>query len=337
MACGKSDDKKASKATTDQTKKTPAESKTATDKTKPPGKRVSKEPKPPTSGPEVDQCKRILEKTWVAAKAVLMKLGTKDVDRLKKLHGQGGKRFVELCSLLPADKRDCVDSATNAANGLYSCKVNAGRKQKVWAVDLSRQVQLFTPKPLDAATAKGELAAVVGTWTNTWKSMGQVTELTIGKDGAGTTKVTKRGKAETPQKSLVLFKQTGRIALRRGTTTQSHNYFRANKNTFYLSNNLIYSAYPIPNRTEFIIRAGWDFVIYKAGKCEVVSGRGAVAKAVCKFGVDKGKPVFRVEYQYPGRMNFKNKPVVTKRKYLVVGKHLLHESLVSIGKYTRTK
>lgn len=339
LSCGKGGDDKQDKATSDKPSATDAKPAAAAKQRLDAGKAATgptvADAAPAADSPAAKQCQRIMEKTWQATKSVLVELGRTDADSLKARYMERGKQFATLCVTLSKAKRDCVEKADNAANAMFSCKVNAGRKKKLWAVSMGREVKLFEPKPLSPAEAKQRLASVVGTWTSTWKSLGLTTRWIIGPDGKGTMKRTRRGKTEKPQPVAVAFKQTGRIHITKGSTTQPYVYFRGNKNTFYVSSNLIYGAYPIPNRNKFIVPAGWDFVIYNRGKCKVVSGRGAVAKATCRFGRDKGKPVFKVEYQYPGKLGFTGKPVVSKRTYHVVGKHLLHESLVSIGTYRR--
>ncbi len=336
VACGKNkDDDKSAK---------PTPSKPAPDKTGPSKPSKPQPPAPPKADPKaVEQCQRILGKTWLAAKAVLVKLQTKNVDEVKPTYERWGKSFVKNCATLAADKRDCVEKSSNAANGLNECNVNAGRrKNKIWAVDTRRAITQFKPAKLDPAVAKKQLADLAGTWVNDWKQLKQVTTWIIAADGALTIKqVSPKAKKDQPTddgiKGKVWFEQAGRLHVKKGTTTQPYVYLRTDKNTFYVANNLIYGAFPIPNRNKFLLKAGWDFVSHDKGKCEVFSARGEVAKATCKFTRDKGKPVFKVEYQYPGKMSFRGTPIVVKRTFLVVGKHLLHESLVSIGKFVRKK
>ncbi len=291
--------------------------------------------KPAVDPAAVEQCGKILDKAWTAIQPGLAKLKIEGQDKEK--YTKSSKTFLERCARLTKEHRDCVEKTDNPIAGIRSCKVNDGKKpdEKLFPATFNSYIKLFEPKEMKGKAAKKLLAGLKGRWVNDWKSAKIKTTWKI--NAKGEVEETKVAHGKTDKKKFsISFPNTYRMKVQwNESSSQPFFFIKAGKKVFFAGGNLLYGAYPMPNRKSFAVRNNWDYVFFNKGKCTVVAGTGEMTGGKCKFGKQKAKKIFTVEYQFPDAVMANGKPKVDKRIYFVAAKHLLFDSLMSSGRFVR--
>jgi hypothetical protein len=301
------------------------------------GKAVA-QAEPAKPGPEVAQCQKILDAGWKAIQPALERLGIEDPASQEADYKDSAKAFLEGCQALPQEHRDCLEKAEHPLLAIGTCKVNEGKKtaEKLFAPSVARHIKIFDHPALDEKKAKKMLASLKGRWVNKWKKANQTKTWVVNKKGE-VKQTFKFGKKDPEEKQFsVLFEKEGRMkVVWNESSSQDFTYLRAGKKVFYAQGNLAYDFYPMKSKKSFVVRNSGDYIFFDKGKCVAVSDRALMVDAKCKWAKKKGKKVLNVSYQFPGRTMMNDKPLVNERTFHLVGKNLLHESLMESSKYVR--
>jgi len=335
---GGCDDKDATKNTTRGAKDAKAAAAKSAAK---PAALAEAEAKAKAAKPTVDpaakaQCEKIVDRAWTMAEANLGRLGVENpashADRYKK----NASRFIANCAELPADKRECMQKAADPIASLDTCKVNENidKKKRLWAPSIRSFVKLLAPEPIAPEESAKRVKALAGTWKRDWKQAKIETTWKISATGEVSESETKFGKKED-RKFKISFPKTRRLKVDHGSSGQEYSFVQAGNKTFYTSSNLVYDAWPVTDEKSFTVKSSSDYVLFKDGACDVISEYGSTVKGKCEWGKDGKNKTFTVEYGFPGKTGFGGKPRVNKTIYYFIAGHLLHESLVHSGKFTK--
>jgi len=245
------------------------------------------------------------------------------------------KAYLDACVALSQGKRDCLTLADNPLLGITSCQINEPT-QVLWAFDFGKKVAAWPSTALTEEDAAVLSQWLVGTWQMTWETGKETQRWTIGKGGKVTSaEVTRRDKVDAgalvPEQ--LTFKQTRKIEVlwKGSTTTQSFSFFKASDTEFYASGNGLYDAYPVEDEKHFMVRHGWEYILYDEGRCEVIFGTGLSLPATCTFSKDGAKRVFKTEFQRPGAA----RPSTTM--HVILGKHFVVDSMYESARFVRQK
>jgi hypothetical protein len=293
---------------------------------------------PAAPGPEVAQCQAILDKGWEAIQPVVAKLQIEDPAALKPRYVKSARNFLQRCQALPEDMRSCLEKADHPYQAIATCEINKDKQvsERLFPPSLRSYIKLLQHELLKPKAAKKQLAQMKGKWVNDWKSAKTTTTWLI--DKSGKVKETSKVRDGEPKERefSISFEREGLMRVEWSKqSAQPFMFYKPSGKVFYATGNLVYGAYPMKNRNSFVVQNSSEYIFFEKGKCKVVSNNGLEVDGECGFAKQKKQKVFKVKYQFPGRMLMNGKPRIDQRTYFVDGKTLLHESLVTAGKFVR--
>jgi hypothetical protein len=313
----------------------PAPEKAATEAATEPAPAPAPEPAAP---PQAALCGAIVARSFEAVRPALVKLGVPDAASLAAEYTKRHKYYLKDCLAAPVEKLECVLATSNPVSGLDECAVNEALEKKLWPVDIKGFVDGFDPTPLSAEEGAKILAQVQGTWVSEWKSGDRLlytTTRVIGPDGKTVeTKKTESNGELTTREITLSFEAVDRATILWNTTKQQ-SVFVLKGDTFYESSNLVYAAFPLPDRTAFSFKGRDEWVLFAKGACEMITFLGLQIPGECSFTEDGGREIFTARYTVPHKRTRKGDPLVREMTFVVHEGYLMHESLLNIGTYKR--
>lgn len=291
-------------------------------------------PDPGSDSAELTQCKAILVKSWTAVAPVIAKLGVIPDESIRTSY-VSDQTYLDACVALPQDKRDCLTLADNPVLGLKTCKINEPN-QVLSAFDFGDKIAAWPSAPLDPEEVGRLTRWLAGTWLSTWDKAQEQQRWVIGAGGQVTSAtVVRRGQPDTEAlvPDTVAFKQTRKLEVhwKGKQTTQSFSFLMAGDDVFLASGNGLYDAYPVEDEKRFMVRHGWEFILFDNGRCEVIFGTGLSVPATCSFEQDGDKRLFKTEFQRPGA----TRPSTTS--HVIIGKHFVVDSMFESARFVRQK
>ena len=282
--------------------------------------------------PGTKDCQAMLAKSWAKIKPALAKLKVPVDAAAEKAYGHN-KNFVKICTELNDEQRACLGKAELPIIAMKACKAEKGKRYSLGPPSFRSKISIGKPKPLAADKAAAALAAVTGTWTNTF--VGKTSTWNIAADGsvdATATRVDGKpiGKVSLPDSIKFELERRFEVHWKGSTSQQGFSYFQKDADTFLASTNLIYDAQPLADEKNFAIQLEHDYVVLADGKCEAIDNYGIGTEATCEFIQDASDRKLKISYTSPRTNRKFNKTLV-----LLKG-HVLHPSLINSA-YARKK
>lgn len=306
---------------------------------------VPKEEEPPAALPPETpkqikaQCAALLQASWKAIQPAMATLEIPDIDSLEKGYTESGMKartYLEICETLPQIDRKCLTESKNPVAAPPLCGIDS--KKTGGKTFRSPAMPGKSPLRPKLAIAKASVARLTGTWLN--KSGNGEKTWTIKK--GKTKQVQKKSDGSVkPATSLDEFtisfdKEKGAQRAYPGSNSQTLSLFMPNDKTFYANGNLNFGAYDFKDGQTFIARIDSNWLLSKAGKCEVVTWQGQVVPATCAQKEKEGAKYLDVSFQDPSKLHWKTKAQeTTSVSFLIEENHLLAEGLVRVGRYDK--
>lgn len=275
------------------------------------------------------QADRILEKMWTCVRPALERLNVPNLDKVKTSYAGSAAEFLKRLAALPKEKREALESSENPVAGIEILKVNEGLESdsQLWPPYIRDYVTAFAPLKLKEGAGEELLNRLQGSWKSEWKAARSTTTWNVGADGSVECEHHRSDKAEK-ETLKISFSHEYRMTVLRGSTRQDHTFF-LHGDTFYLSGNLLYDVHPLPDRSAFAFKSEREYVLVENGSCTVIGETGLSTKGELTFSKKGDDELCTLKFQLPGSKWPGN------RTYFVVGNHLVHQSLATVGTFRR--